>query len=66
MWSKKEIIIFFAGAQAFHTFSHFFMWAINFPVFQYFSWTITPQFLFLSGIINALITAVLLWWASKI
>lgn len=66
MWSLKEIIIFCTGAQTFHTLSHFLMYYIGFPSFQYLSWTITPQFMLWTGILNAIISFLLFWWLTKL
>lgn len=66
MWTKKDIIIFLAGAEAFHTLSHI---VINFsgllPI-TLFSITWTQSLNMLGIVINALITVGLLWWASKL
>lgn len=66
MWTLKEVVIFLSGAQTFHTFSHFFMYYVGFPPFQYYSWTITPQFIFWTGALNIVITLALFWWLMKL
>lgn len=66
MWSKKEIIIFLAGAEAFHTLSHI---AINLsgalPIHWFFI-TWDQQLNITAIIINAVVTLLLLWWSSKL
>lgn len=62
MWSKKEIIIFVAGAQTFHTLTHI---LINFtgtlPIkFFFINWTWGLNFIGI--IVNILITIVLFTW----
>jgi hypothetical protein len=66
MFSKKEWIIFFEGAEAFHTLSHIVIaWAGVLPIhFFFIDWT---QHLNMWGIgINAVVTLGLLYWASKL
>jgi hypothetical protein len=65
MCTKKEIIIFAAGAEAFHTFAHlvFFGYGISFKL----PWmTVTPKWNLAAFLINLLITVCLLYWASKL
>ncbi len=62
---KRDVIIFFAGVEAFHSITHLFLWATGqtlvIPLL-----VITPQWSMGSGIVNALITIGLLYWASKV
>jgi len=64
-WSKRDIVIFFAGIQTFHTLSHI---AINYlgilPIELVINWT--QQLNVLAIGINAIITLWLFWWASKL
>lgn len=64
MWTNKEIIIFLAGAEAFHTLSHiFFAVSGTLPVkFWGIKWD--QQRNLWAIVINAAITVGLLWWAS--
>lgn len=66
MFSLKNILIFLAGAEFFHTLSHILLpFFVELPVetkvihltFTLNVWAI---------IINAIITLVLLWWAKKV
>ena len=66
MYSMREIIIFFAGVQAFHTFSHFaFMVSGTLPV-KVWGINFTPFLNVFALIINALSTVALVWWASTL
>ncbi len=65
MSTKKQVLIFLAGAEAFHTFVHFYLWATN-QSFHAFSFTIGRTWNLLAFVINALITIGLLYWASRI
>ncbi len=64
MWTKREIIIFFVGFEAFHTLSHLSlsvsgqlpMRVFGFPPGRN-AWAI---------VVNVVITAALLWWASRV
>lgn len=65
MFNKRETIIFFAGAEAFHTLSHIlFAFTGTLPI-RIFSFNWTGQLNSAGIVINALVTAALLWWASK-
>jgi hypothetical protein len=66
MFSLKNILIFLAGAEFFHTLSHLLM-----PLFVELPLEtkiihLTPSLNIWAIIINALITLALLWWAKKI
>lgn len=65
-FSNKEWIIFFAGAEAFHTLSHILLGYLHVLPIKFFSITWTKQLNYLGIIINALITVGLLWWASRL
>ena len=66
MWSKKNVVIFCAGAQAFHTLSHIVIkYAGMLPV-KIFSIALTQQLNMWAIVINAVITLVLLWWAAQL
>ena len=66
MWSTKEIVIFLAGAEAFHTLSHYFLAQfIPFPM-QIWSFRFTKQYNTYAIIINAIITIALLWWSQQL
>ncbi len=66
MFSKKEIIIFFAGFEASHTLTHIFMRFLGMlPVhIAHIVWT--EQLNNWSIIINLIITAALIWWARNL
>lgn len=65
MWTKKELILFIAGAEAFHTYIHGLMYfnilSVQLPYFA-----ITPQVVLFGFVFNAFVTVALLWWASKL
>jgi len=66
MWSTRDIIIFCAGAQLFHTLSHVMMTRFCTLPIQLGSFTFTKQFNMYAIIINAAITILLLWWANNL
>lgn len=66
MFSKKEIIIFFAGAAALHTINHLFIQYAGVLPLNFFSITLTEQLNMVAIIASGLLTAVLLWWASRL
>jgi hypothetical protein len=63
--TKKNILIFLAGFETFHAFTHFFLWVTNQILW-------TPWLLVTSGwnlgsfIVNSLIAIGLLYWAFRI
>jgi hypothetical protein len=64
-FSQKEIFIFLAGAEAFHTLCHLYIsMAVNLPI-QLGSIILTRQTNTYAIIINAAATIGLLWWAKK-
>jgi hypothetical protein len=66
MWSKKDTIVFLAGAEAAHTLSHLFInYYCPLPI-QFWSIMWTPQLNLIAIVVNTLITIGLLWWASKL
>ncbi len=66
MYSMREMIIFFAGAQAFHTFTHLaFMFSGALPL-KVWGINFTPFLNLFAIIINGLSTVALLWWASSL
>jgi hypothetical protein len=65
MCTKKEVVIFLAGVEAFHTFMHlvFYGYGITFKL----PWmTVTSQWNLGAFLVNLLITVGLLYWASKV
>ena len=66
MFTTKELVIFFAGAEAFHTISHILIGYLHILPIKLFSITWTQQLNFWAILINAAITVVLLWWASRL
>lgn len=67
MFTKRDILIFLAGAEAFHTFSHIIiayhrMLPMKLLKYVYINWT--AQFGPWLIMVNLLITVLLLWWAS--
>jgi len=66
MLSKRDIIIFFAGAEAFHTLVHIlFSMAGTLPI-KFFNFLLTPQLNMFAIVLNAIITIGLIWWAARI
>ena len=66
MCSKRDVIIFFAGAQVFHTLSHIILNFTDTLPINVFSITWTQQLNVAAIAINGLITVGLLWWSSKL
>ena len=64
MFTKREWIIFTAGAEAFHTLSHIIL-ALNGLPIKFYNMTITSTFNLWAIIINAVITLGLFAWAKK-
>ena len=66
MFDNRDIIIFFAGAQAFHTLSHIALYlCVRFPMKLSFM-TFTTTLNLWAIVINAVSTVALLWWASTL
>lgn len=62
----RDVVIFFAGAQFFHTISHIVLaCVIQFPIHMNFM-VLTSTFNFYAILFNAVVTVVLLWWARKL
>lgn len=66
MCTKRDCLIFFAGAAAMHTISHIWLAYSNMLPITVWGMSITSQFNTTVIIVSTLITAVLLWWASKL
>ncbi len=64
MASKRDIVIFFAGVECFHTLSHAIMYWIDKPMDVGFM-VVTPAVNFWSMLFNGAIAAWLLWWAYR-
>jgi len=64
--TKREVIIFFAGVEAFHTFGHL-EWSVSgkLPI-RIFGFTLTAGRNAWAIVVNAVITAALLWWAGRL
>ena len=65
MWSTKEIWIFIAGAQSFHTLSHIVFMLDGILPMRFFGIKITKKANFWIIIINLIITAALFWHIAK-
>lgn len=63
--TKKHVIIFAAGAAAFHTLSHIMLAFTGTLPMHVWGMEWTQGYNLVSIAISALITAGLLWWASK-
>lgn len=66
MCSKGDLIVFLAGAQTFHTLSHILLSFTETLPIKVFSITWTQQLNIVAIVINGLVTAALLWWASRV
>lgn len=66
MFTFRDFIIFLAGAQFFHTLSHIvIVYSIKLPLKMKFM-TLTSKINTWAIIANAVITAILLWWATSL
>lgn len=66
MLKLRDVLIFFAGAEFFHTLSHIVLpYFISMPLNMGFM-TFTPILNTWAIVINALLTIILLWWASRL
>lgn len=64
MFSLKSVLIFFAGAEFFHTLSHILLpFIVKLPL-ETKIFTFTSTLNVWAIIINVIITVVLLWWAK--
>lgn len=64
--SQRDIIIFLAGAQAFHTLSHSMIGYLHVLPIRIFSINWTQHLNMFAIIFNAITTILLLWWASNV
>ncbi|KTD17460.1 hypothetical protein Ljor_1766 [Legionella jordanis] len=66
MFSLRDLIIFLAGAEFWHTFTHiFFAFFVSLPI-DFNFYVLTPTKNFWGIIINGIITIILLWWAKRL
>jgi|GEM_PF-889273 len=65
MWTKKNVIIFFAGAEAFHTLSHILLPRFVQLPMMFGNFLYTQQWNIGAIVFNGIVTVALLWWASK-
>lgn len=66
MCNLRDIVVFIAGAEFFHTLSHIILpFFITLPINMGFM-QFTPAFNYWAIAINAVITVILLWWACKL
>lgn len=65
MWTKREHIIFWAGAFGFHTLSHVMIQFSSALPIQFWGITLTYNLNMFAIIGSTLITIALLWWASR-
>lgn len=67
MWTKRELLLFLAGFELFHTISHIVIAKLgDTPVKVYFPEETWRKWNFWTIIVNGVITLGLLIWASKI
>lgn len=65
MFSTREWIIFFAGAEVLHTISHIVLSFSGTLPLTFWGFEFTSQWNMIAIVINALIAVLLLWWASR-
>jgi hypothetical protein len=65
MWSTREIIIFLAGASAFHTLSHIILPFTKILPITVWGITVTPNLNYFVIGLNVLITLGLIIWANR-
>lgn len=66
MLKLRDVLIFLAGAEFFHTLSHIILpYFVSLPL-QLSFMELTPNLNLIIIIINAIITILLLWWASRL
>lgn len=65
MITKRDVLIFLAGAMAFHTLSHLVLAVSGILPFTFFNIVWTQNKNTLAIVLNAIITFGLLWWAGK-
>lgn len=66
MCSKRDLIVFFLGAQTFHTLSHILLGVSHSLPLHFFSITVTSHSNLILILVNALITAALAWWLYRL
>lgn len=62
-WNTRDIVLFCAGAEFFHTLTHIFMSFSGMLPFTVFSITVTPEMNFWNIFINGGVTIGLIYWA---
>lgn len=65
-FSKRDWVLFFFGAQVFHTLSHIMLAVTGVLPVQVFSWTITQQTNLIIILVNILVTVALGYWLYRI
>lgn len=65
MWSKRDTLIFLAGAFAFHAFSHLTMHFAHMLPVTFYGITLTYSLNLYATVASTLIAIVFLWWASR-
>ncbi len=66
MFSKRDLLIFFAGVEAFHAWSHLLFYFSGLLPLHIFFITLTPQLTLLAALFNGAVSVGLLMWAAKI
>ena len=66
MCTKRDVIIFFAGAEAFHTLAQIMFMFSGLVPMTVFSINVTSEYLMGCVIFNSAVTTALLWWASTL
>jgi len=64
--TKREVVIFFAGVEAFHTLSHLVLSVSGQLPMRVFGFNVTAGLNVWAIVVNAAVTVALFWWASKV
>ena len=64
--TKREVVIFFAGVEAFHTLSHLVLSVSGQLPMRVFGFNDTAGLNVWAIVVNAAVTVALFWWASKV
>ena len=66
VWTKREVVIFFVGFEAFHTLSHLALSVSGQLPMRVFGFTVGTGLNASAIVVNVAITAALLWWAARL
>lgn len=66
MFSKRDAVIFLAGAAALHTVSHAMLYHAGILPLKFYTVVLTEQLNLYAIVGGSLLTIALLWWASRL